>query len=181
MTATTKKPGRPSKFSSINQEQLKKLVVVGLTDKQISDFFNINVDTLNEYKKKYPEFSVALKDWKVEADSKVEKCLYQRALGYEYNEVTYEKSNVGGLGMVLSGGEIESIKHENTAKTKIVVKQMAPDVTAQIFWLKNRQPAQWREKPPEAPDDDLKDTELTFTGVPMKNGKIPEQYARFLN
>ena len=31
-------------------------------------------------------------------------------------------------------------------KIKTVVKQMAPDVTAQIFWLKNRKSAEWRDK-----------------------------------
>ena len=30
--------------------------------------------------------------------------------------------------------------------TKRVKKQVAPDVTAQIFWLKNRKPAEFRDK-----------------------------------
>jgi hypothetical protein len=29
---------------------------------------------------------------------------------------------------------------------KRVIKSQAPDVTAQIFWLKNRQPKEWRDK-----------------------------------
>jgi len=32
------------------------------------------------------------------------------------------------------------------AKVKRVKKHVAPDVTACIFWLKNRRPAEWRDK-----------------------------------
>lgn len=138
--------GRPSKFGQINQQQLKKLVLSGWDDSQVSDFFGVTTISLYNYKLKYPKFFSALKDWKIEADKKVEKSLYQRAIGYTYDEVTYEKSNVGGLGIKLVEGEIEQIKHTDTAKVKIVVKQVAPDVIAQIFWLKNRQPSEWRDK-----------------------------------
>ena len=30
--------------------------------------------------------------------------------------------------------------------TKVITKQQAPDTTAQIFWLKNRKPQEWRDK-----------------------------------
>lgn len=38
---------------------------------------------------------------------------------------------------------------ERTAElvvTKVVTREVVPDVTAQIFWLKNRKPAEWRDK-----------------------------------
>ena len=57
-------------------------------------------------------------------DRQVENALLKRALGYEYDEITTEY-----------GKEI-----------KRVTKQVVPDVTAQIFWLKNRKPDQWRDK-----------------------------------
>lgn len=37
-------------------------------------------------------------------------------------------------------------KSKELTVTKVVVKQVHPDVTAQIFWLKNRKPGQWRDK-----------------------------------
>lgn len=40
---------------------------------------------------------------------------------------------------------------EKGEKTVTTVKQMPPDISAQMFWLKNRCPGQWREKPPEPP------------------------------
>ena len=30
--------------------------------------------------------------------------------------------------------------------TKEIVKEVTPDTTAQIFWLKNRKPEEWRDK-----------------------------------
>ena len=30
--------------------------------------------------------------------------------------------------------------------TKVVEKEVVPDTTAQIFWLKNRKPEEWRDK-----------------------------------
>ena len=140
------KVGAPSKFNKINQRQLKKLVLAGFTDKQLADFFDINEGTLNNYKQKHPEFFKSLIDWKKEADAKVEQALYKRAIGYEYDEVTYEKTKAGGLGIGFSKGKVSDIKHVDCYKTKVTTKQVAPEVLAQIFWLKNRQPDKWKDK-----------------------------------
>lgn len=165
-----KKTGRPSKFDSINLKQVQRLVIKGFTDKEIADFLEINEDTLHEWKKKHPDFSESLKDWKIEADTKVERSLYDRALGFDYDEVTYEKSNVGGMGIKLKDGEIQALKHTDTYKTKIVTKKVLGDVTAQIFWLKNRKPKDWRDKViglmGDADDDEFCDE---FFGFKRKN------------
>lgn len=115
-----------------------------MIDTQIADVLGICEDTLNVYKKN-PLFSEALKKGKAKADTEVVKSLYKRALGFNYDEVTYEKSNVGGLGIGISKGKIDKIKHVDTYKTKIVTKLVVPDVLAQIFWLKNRQSDKWRD------------------------------------
>lgn len=61
-------------------------------------------------------------------DLQVENALLKRALGYDYEEtVTVE----------LTGGR---------KQTRKMTKHMAADVTAQIFWLKNRRPDRWRDK-----------------------------------
>ena len=74
--------------------------------------------------KKYSEISESLKSNKEIADIAVENALYKRAIGYQYTETTKEAGKV----------------------VKTVVKEVAPDTTAQIFWLKNRQPERWRDK-----------------------------------
>lgn len=48
-----------------------------------------------------------------------------------------------------------------------------------IFALKNV--AGWRDMKVEEENEELKDTELVFTNVPLKNGELPENLSRYLN
>jgi transcriptional regulator with XRE-family HTH domain len=106
----------------------------GLTLEQIAKNLGIAVSTLVLHKDKYSEFSEALKRNRDEADVEVENALYKRALGYRYDEVTQEPF-------------LDPQTGEGIMKvTKRVTKEVQPDVTAQIFWLKNRKPAEWRDK-----------------------------------
>ena len=62
----------------------------GATDAEIAAHIGISRDTLYSWKKKYPDFSDALKRGKEVVDIEVENALLKRAMGYEYNEVTKE-------------------------------------------------------------------------------------------
>lgn len=104
----------------------------GLTDDQIAKNIGINRDTLYRWKKAHSDISDALKRGKEVVDRQVENALLTRALGYTYDEVTFE----GGV------------------EVKRVRKQVVPDTTAQIFWLKNRKPEEWRDKREIIKDDD---------------------------
>ncbi len=106
----------------------------GLTDEQISSNLGISTSTFYEYQKKHSEFLEALKKGKEIVDYEVENALLKRALGYEYEEKTYETrwdENQGRFREIL---------------TKKVKKEIVPDTTAQIYWLNNRKPKQWRNK-----------------------------------
>jgi transposase-like protein len=96
----------------------------GLTDEQIAKNMGIVTSTLYEWKKKYSEFSNALKKGKEVIDRQVENALLKNALGYRYTEET-----------VTNKGDIVEVE-----------KLEKPNTTAQIFWLKNRKPVQWRDK-----------------------------------
>ena len=100
----------------------------GLTDEQIAENMGIHRDTLNEWKKKYSDISDTLKRGKGVVDTQVENALLKRALGYSYKETTSELTD------------------EGMRVTKVVEKEVVPDTTAQIFWLKNRRPDKWRDK-----------------------------------
>ncbi len=106
----------------------------GLTDEQIAQNIGIHISTLYDWKNKYPELSEALKRGKEVVDRAVENALLKRALGYTYEEKTFEK---------VWNPTLEKYIKVNT---KTVVKQVQPDTTAQIFWLKNRKPETWRDK-----------------------------------
>lgn len=106
----------------------------GLTEDQIARNIGISRSTLSEWKKKYPDISDTLKRGKEIVDLQVENALLKRALGYSYQETTKE------LCVNAKTGETEM------RTVKIVEKEVLPDTTAQIFWLKNRKPGTWREK-----------------------------------
>lgn len=106
----------------------------GLTDKEIAENMKIAYSTFRVWRDKNSALSAALKESKDIADFNVENSLYKRANGYEYTEVTKE------IKMNPKTGNYELMI------TKEVTKQIVPDTTAQIFWLKNRQPNKWREK-----------------------------------
>lgn len=118
---------RPSKFGSVDKAQIEKLAKAGWTDEQMADFFSVTRQTWDNWKKANPAFFAALKDWKAEADHKVERSLYERATGYSHPEDKIFNNN--GTPLV-----VPTTKHH------------PPDTTAAIFWLKNRNPAQWRDK-----------------------------------
>lgn len=208
----------------------------GLTDEQIAENIGITAATLYDWKKKFFEFSEALKKGKEVVDRQVENALLKRALGYSYTEVTRERIIDGGqkkrhggeseltereweiakayfggaccycgktgeltkdhLQPLKAGGGltvsniVPACQHCNSSKkdlqwlswyqqqdyynpdrakkiseyiafvcsmnlpgsnrelvvTKVVTKEVVPDTTAQIFWLKNRRPDLWRDR-----------------------------------
>lgn len=100
----------------------------GLTDEQIARNLGVAYSTFRDYRDKNPALLATLKRGKEVVDREVENALLKRALGYSHEEVTKELVN----------GELKV--------TKVVEKRVPPDTTAQIFWLKNRKPADWRDK-----------------------------------
>lgn len=106
----------------------EKLIVLegwarNLTDADIAKNIGITPQTLIEWKKKHPKFRDALKNGREVVDTLVENALLKTALGYETTEY------------IIDGG-----------KKKAVKKQVPPNVTAMIFWLKNRKYTEWRDK-----------------------------------
>jgi len=120
--------GRPSKYDSNYHDKLVfKLCLLGATDKQIADIFEISEVTLNAWKNTQSSFLKSLKKGKEEADSKVAKSLFQRATGYEHEED-------------------KLFQYDGNILSERITKHYPPDVVACIFWLKNRQPELWRDK-----------------------------------
>lgn len=129
----------------------------GLVDEQIAKNIGINPATLYVWKQKYPEFSEALKKGKEVVDREVENALLKRALGYEYTEVKIEE------------------EFGDVTKKTTTIKQVVPDTTAQIFWLKNRKPSEWRDKQnieiSKPIDESVKEMEEYFEQQKAKDSK----------
>lgn len=136
---------RPSKYETHVQPKLIQVAAWardGLTLEDIAHNLDIAKSTLCDYQNLYSELSDALKVNKELADLRVENALYKRAMGYDYQEETLEP-----LYNMASGEAIlDEYGKPKIVVTKIVRKQVAPDTTAQIFWLKNRKQKEWRDK-----------------------------------
>ena len=100
----------------------------GLFDKQICKNMGVSEATLTNYKRKYPEIKEALRKGKEVVDIEVENAMFKRAIGYTItiNEQKIDKD-----------GFVHDLKRD---------VHIPGDVTAQIFWLKNRRRQQWRDK-----------------------------------
>lgn len=135
MMKKRKKAGRKGVYEKWLEEDnlilLEAWARDGLTDEQIAKNIGIAPKTLYRWKNKYSQISQSLKKGKEIIDYEAENALLKRALGYEYEEVKNYIEETGGG------------KKKRIEKT---TKHVPPDVTACIFWLKNRKPKEWRDK-----------------------------------
>ena len=154
---TTKKIGRTSKYKPKYAEVAERLCQEkGYTDKNLAIHFKVSEATINRWKNEFCEFCESLKKGKDDFDSRVvEQALLKRAVGYSYVETTRELQSENEE-VIDDEDEESEISIQTLAVTKKVTKHMAPDVTAEIFWLKNRQPQRW---------SDMKEIEHRIKGI----------------
>lgn len=121
--------GRPTKFKKEFVEQAKKLAHLGATDIELADFFEIDVRTLYRWKHTNEEFCQAVTCGKDQADERVERSLYNRAVGYSYDAVK----------IFMPAGAEAPVYAPFT-------EHVPPDTGAAFNWLKNRRSDRWRDK-----------------------------------
>ena len=130
-TVEKRSVGRPSKLTAELASKIMNLARRGFTDKETAELltfpgiFHLTPQTINNWKHD-PEFFDTLKSNKKFADSLIERSLFERGIGYTHPET-------------------KVFCHEGDIVTHEMTKIYPPDVTACIFWLKNRDPKQWRE------------------------------------
>lgn len=128
--AVKKKRGRPDTYRPEFCKQAAELCLLGAIDVDLARFFEVTEKTINAWKETYPDFRLALKKGKEVADAIIAKSLFQRGKGYTHREekiFCYE-------GQIIRA---ETLKH------------YPPETIACIFWLKNRRPDLWRDRPVE--------------------------------
>lgn len=118
-----------STYKSSYVEQARKIAQLGATDEEVAEFFDVCARTIYRWKHTHPEFAEALTVGKDVADQRVISSLYQRACGYEHDDVK-----------IFMPANAEAPVY---APYKA---RVAGDVTAAIFWLKNRRPQEWRDR-----------------------------------
>jgi len=125
---TKRKPGNPTLYDpEVHPDRVRKLCLLGLIDQDIAEVFEINVVTHYAWKKRHAEYAKAIKEGKDQADSEVAKSMYKRATGFTVPEEKIFCSR---------DGEVIRVQTNH---------YYPPNVTAAIFWLKNRQKDIWRD------------------------------------
>lgn len=123
-----KKMGRPTLFTKRLAQTILKMAETGATAPQIAKAAGVSESVIKNWMGRHPDFMSALKKSKDFADAMVEASLYQRALGYSHPAIKFFCTKQGDI------KHVEYLEH------------YPPDTTACIFWLKNRQKDNWRER-----------------------------------
>lgn len=119
--------GRPTNYKAEYAKQAQKLCELGATDFELADFFDVDTRTIYRWKNTHTKFCQAVIVGKEKSDQRVERALYNRAVGYSF--------------------ESEKIFHHQGQITRApFVEHVPPDPGAAFNWLKNRQPEDWRDK-----------------------------------
>lgn len=107
--------------------QVRKLAKIAATEIEIADLLGIDITTFIDWKSRYPQFSHALTLGKAEANKRVSRALFHRAVGYT----------------------VPATKVFNDKGTPLIVpirEHVPPDTNAAVFWLKNRDPENWQDR-----------------------------------
>lgn len=119
--------GRPSEYKPEYCEQAKKLCLLGATDKELADFFGVVEATVNSWKTVHPGFLDSIKEGREQADAEIAQALFHRAKGYSHKAV-------------------KIFQNQGQIITEEYTEHYPPDTQAASLWLRNRQPAKWRDK-----------------------------------
>lgn len=142
--------GRPELYEESWVQQAAFMARNGATDAEMAKELGCTLSTFYLRLNQYPDFSEAIKVGKAAYDQRVSNSLARRAIGYEH--------------------ETEKV-FSNGLRVK-VIEHVPPDTTAQIFWLKNRQPELWRDRKETelvvpVNDDATEDLDARSTGLAM--------------
>jgi hypothetical protein len=126
---TTTKPsvGRPSDYKPEFAEKAFKLCLLGAKDSEIADILGVSESTLNLWKQEHVEFSESMLAGKDEADAAIAHSLYHRAKGYSH-------------------AAVKIMQDKGAVIVEPYTEHYPPDTAAASLWLRNRQPARWRDK-----------------------------------
>jgi len=119
--------GQPTKYQAEYAELTYRFCLLGATDEQLAEMFGVMESTINNWKRKYPEFTKSVRAGKMIADANIANSLYEQAVGF-----TRKVKKI-----VLVMGQPETVEYE---------EYFPPSTTAAIFWLKNRDKKHWRDK-----------------------------------
>ena len=127
-TTRARRAGPRSSYQAEYAEQARKLcLLLGADDQELARFFDVPPATLQEWLASVPEFAAAVLAGRALADADVADRLWRRAIGYSH-------------------AAVRIFSHQGKALEVAYTEHYPPDTAACLFWLKSRQPEQWRDR-----------------------------------
>ena len=115
--------GRPPTYKPEFVARAAELCLNGATDADLAAEFGVAVRTIERWRVAHPDFCRAVEDAKDVADDRVERSLYQKAIGYE-----------------------REVQRASQGKVLHLTEYFPPDTAAAIIWLKNRRSQKWKDR-----------------------------------
>ena len=119
--------GHPTKYHPDFADLAYKHCLLGATPEQVALLLRVDEQTIYNWMKVHPRFAVAMEEGRGSADANVARSLYKRATGYTHRSV-------------------KVFQYQGVPVVVPYVEIVQPDTDAAKFWLKNRQPENWKEK-----------------------------------
>lgn len=120
------------KFDPAMIEDATKLAAAGATLAELAEHFDVALSTLKLWRVKHPEFGEAVRVAAANADEIVKRSLFERATGFTIIEKVPMK--------------LKDAMGNERVEIHTIEKQIPPDTTAQIFWMKNRDKENWKDR-----------------------------------
>jgi hypothetical protein len=133
--------GRPSNFHPDLCEQAHNYCLLGATNDELAEFFDVSPRTIDRWIVEHADFGAAVRCGRVVADARVARGLYGRAVGYDR---TVER-------MAIVAGELKPV-------TSTI--HYPANVQACMFWLRNRRRQTWRDTSNDRPSNTVDDLAL---------------------
>ena len=130
---------------------VRGMAKLGATDADLADALEVSISCVRKWRVRYPEFAEATNLAKGDADASVERSLFERARGYNYQAVKIHFTKDG-----------DAVEHP-------YIEHVPPDTTAALAWLNNRQPESWRNR--REVDADGNVTVIVQGGLPARKRK----------
>jgi len=128
--------GRPSPYDpTLHPEWARSLAADGADDQKIAEEMHFSRSTIAQWKKKHKEFREAVKRGKSPVDGEVKLAFKDKATGF------FKKETRRIIDIDPATGETKSIRIEEYDR------YYPPDTNAAYLWLKNRDSANWKDKP----------------------------------
>jgi hypothetical protein len=119
--------GRPTEYRQEYDDLVFRLCLLGAKDTEIAEILGVSEVTLNAWKTQHPDFLKSMTAGKHEADAAIAHSLYHRAKGYSH-------------------AAVKILQDKGSPVIVPYTEHYPPDTAAASLWLRNRQPARWRDK-----------------------------------